>query len=155
MNPMTLKHTVSPSGKTHRLTDPKTGQSVQLAYQSRPQFFDQVQGDLIRKFSREIFPVVIGQLPWRTDPAILDRGQSAPSLEYLRGYLAGLEIATETARADHAALVKSTREQIAALEAAQSPSLFPVGQSAPREKSSRERASEAVRRVRDAEDRGW
>ncbi|WNN95121.1 hypothetical protein SEA_MAGRITTE_170 [Microbacterium phage Magritte] len=152
MSHMTLKHTVSPSGKTHRLTDPKTGQFVQLQYQSKPQFTDQVQGDLIRKYSREIFPVVIGQLPWRTDPELMDKGQREPSLDYLRGYLAGLEMGGQQRNRD---AILGVREQIAALEAAQSPSLFPVGQSAPREKSSRERASEAVRQVRDAEDRGW
>lgn len=119
MSPMTLKHTVSPSGKTHRLTDPKTGQFVQLQYQSKPQFADQVQGDLIRKYSREIFPVVIGRLDWSTDPTLLDKGQKAPSLDYLRGYFAGLNYASgEHSRAIEK-VIRETREQIAKLEAQQ------------------------------------
>ena len=44
-----MKHTKSPSGKTHRLTD-RQGESVTLRYRERPQFDDQVQGDLIRSY---------------------------------------------------------------------------------------------------------
>lgn len=178
MTDMTLKHTVSPSGKTHRLTDPKSGASVQLAYTTKPRFFDQVQGDLIRKFSSEIFPVVIGMIPVHIDPGLQDRGEPAPNLDHLRGFLAGMDAAEITPLAEHAALVARTREQIARLEAqrgglslaelaSQPPTSYPGGgpitgalpaddalsQALPL--TAARRAAEGVRRVRDAERNGW
>lgn len=115
MSSMTFKHTKSPSGRTHALTDTKTGQSVTKHYTTKPRFDDQVQGDLIREFSRTIFPVVIGVLPVRIDPELLDKGQKAPSLDFLRGYLEGLEYGI----APRTDAIRRTREQIARLEAAQ------------------------------------
>ncbi len=115
MSPMTLKHTKSPTGRTHRLTDPKSGQCVTKHYVETPRFDDQVQGDLIREFSRTIFPVVIGILPTSIDPMLRDKGQKAPNLDYLRGYLAGLTAKEMGAQRTH--VIKSTREQIARLEA--------------------------------------
>lgn len=117
MSPMTLKHTKSPSGRTHQLTDPKTGQAVTKHYATTPQYDDQVQGDLIREFSRTIFPVVIGRLPVHIDPDLLDKGQKPHSLEYLRGYLAGLEIARGQGQQRNRDAIEEVREKIAKLEA--------------------------------------
>lgn len=151
-----MKHTKSPSGKTHALTS-RTGEAVVLRYRERPQFDDQVQGDLIRKYRAETGdPTPIGILPVFVDAALLDRDQQAPSLDYLRGYLEGLQgVHGNASRAD---AIQRTRTEIARLEAAQrgyETAPLNVGVGETREKSSRERASEAVRRVRDAEDRGW
>lgn len=175
MSLMTLKHTKSPSGKTHALTDPKTGQAVTKHFHIRPQFDDQVQGDLIREFSRTIFPVVIGQLPVHVDPALLDKGQKAPSLDYLRGYLDGLEGGYGQGQQSIRDEVKRTREQIARLEAQRNGVSIseiayggPVVNQGPPpaagaasiqinqvERPQVNRLSAGVRRVRDAEERGW
>lgn len=112
----TMKHTKSPSGKTHRLQDEK-GTYVVLRYRHRPDFDDQVQGDLIRKYREKTGSArPIGVLPVHVDAALLDQGQQQPSLDYLRGYLEGLEYEAMQPRA---AAIRNTRAQIAALEAAQ------------------------------------
>ena len=112
-----MKHTKSPSGRTHRLQDEK-GTYVVLRYRHRPDFDDQVQGDLIRKYREKTgSPRPIGTLPVHVDAALLDKDQQQPSLDYLRGYLEGLEgVRGNASRAD---AIRNTRAQIAALEAAQ------------------------------------
>lgn len=174
-----MKHTKSPSGKTHRLTDRK-GESVTLRYRERPQFDDQVQGDLIRAYRTKTGSgEAIGIIPVHVDAALLDNGQQAPSLDYLRGYLAGLE-----AEGLKSTLVRETRQQIAALEATQrgySTAPLNVGAGGPIsgippqgpppaggvaagaasiqinevERPRVNRLDEGVRRVREAERNGW
>lgn len=110
-----MKHTKSPSGRTHRLTEPRSGLHVEIRYRNAPQYDDQVQGDLARKFTREIHPIVLGMVPVHVDATLLDAGQIAPSLDYLKGYLAGLT-ATETG-ANRTRVIRETREQISKLRA--------------------------------------
>lgn len=106
-----MKHTKSPSGRTHRLTE-RNGDAVTIRYQTTPQFDDQVQGDLVRKWRDTYAPNThVGILPVFVDAALLDRGQTAPSLDYLKGYLAGLE----TADRRHSQIA-TTQQQIAKLE---------------------------------------
>lgn len=83
-----LRHTKSPSGRTHRLTHtggrtgnlrvfpgvPGTVTETTIRYKSAPRFDDQVQGDLIRRFENEhpgILPAV-GILPVTIDPNLSD-----------------------------------------------------------------------------------
>lgn len=123
MSSMSLKHTKSPSGKTHVLTHVSkhpvpTVTEVAIRYRETPQYDDQVQGDLFRKMQAEHgLAYGVGILPVTIDPDLLDRGQQAPNLDYLRGYLAGL---TEDPSMRHlSVLIRRTKEQIAKLEAAQ------------------------------------
>jgi len=114
-----MKHTKSPSGKTHRLQDEK-GTYVVLRYQTKPRFDDQVQGDLIRAYREKTGSGrTIGVLPVHVDAALLDADQTEPSLDYLRGYLAGLEVGSMPPVSETAALIRDTRDRIARLEAAQ------------------------------------
>lgn len=147
-----MKHTKSPSGRTHRLTDEK-GTSVVLRYQTKPRFDDQVQGDLIRAYREKTGSGrAIGILPVHVDAALLDADQTEPSLDFLRGYLAGLE----EDRFGRNTAIQKTREQIARLEAAQrgyQTAPVNVGRSEPREKPNR--LSAGVAAVKEAEARGW
>lgn len=122
---MSLKHTKSPSGKTHRLTyktahQPPQVTEVTLRYRESPQFDDQVQGDLLRKMQRDYgLAYGVGRLSTYIDPDLLDRDQKPHSLDYLRGYLAGLEIARGQGQQANRDAITTAREQIAKLEAQQ------------------------------------
>lgn len=176
MSPM--KHTKSPSGKTHRLTDRK-GESVTLRYRERPQFDDQVQGDLIRAYRTKTGSgATIGRLDTFVDAALLDKGQQEPSLDYLRGYLFGLEAGYGQGQQHIRDAISEVREQIARLEAQQSgisrvamegrgeTSRTVHGGPPPAagaasiqinevERPRVNRLDEGVRRVREAERNGW
>lgn len=56
--PRTVRHTKSPSGRTHQLQVTSKGrtQSVNLRYKTAPSFDDRVAGDLIRKFQQTVDP---------------------------------------------------------------------------------------------------
>jgi hypothetical protein len=109
-------HTKSPSGRTHVLTD--KGLSVTLRYHEAPRFDDQVQGDLMRKFQREVNPkFTAGIIPVKVDPTIIDRGARPQSPDYLRGYLAGLE-AARLNPGSILVMLDVTRERLAAAEEA-------------------------------------
>lgn len=185
---MSLKHTKSPSGKTHRLTH-KTAHpvpvetAVTLRYLQAPQYDDQVQGDLIRKMQREHgLAMGVGILPVTIELDLRDSDQQEPSLDYLRGYLAGLEGGYGQGQQHIRDAIQRTREQIAKLEA--EPTLAEryqamgrrymetsgMGTGAPTGESAEGRdaglgdasrpsrmdpTSEAIRRIKDAEARGW
>lgn len=180
---MSLKHTKSPSGKTHRLTHKSPHpvpvvRSVTLHYRERPQFDDQVQGDLIRKMQAEHnLAWGVGSLYVSIDPDLLDKGQKPHSLDYLRGYLAGLEIARGQGQQANRDAITKAREQIAKLEAQQSGiGISEIAYGGPvvnvqgpppaagaasiqvnvvQNRVGERRLDEGVRRVRDAEERGW
>ncbi|MDZ4234974.1 MAG: hypothetical protein U1C73_14740 [Dietzia sp.] len=85
-----IRHTKSTSGRTHRLTVATAAQRpvvrmVTLTYREAPQFDDQVQGDLIRKYWADGGTVSpIGTIPDspRIDPELdaieAERGRPTP-----------------------------------------------------------------------------
>lgn len=70
---MKFLHTISTSGKTHRLAG--GGHEVTIRYRERPLFSDQVQGDLIRKLWETVpggsaTTGPIGRVPVQTEPQL-------------------------------------------------------------------------------------